>query len=124
MLVEAGEQLQGFAHRQLFREPRLLQRDAQPFAQFALMRLPCPAEDFDFAGRRLQQAFENFDGGGLPGAIRAQQAETLARIDGQVESAHGLDFAVIGLAQTTACNGNRHLTMINAEAENAWRQAV
>src|ERR1700722_11567513 len=37
LAVEAGEQLDGFAYRQLFREPRLLQRDAQPLPHLAFI---------------------------------------------------------------------------------------
>ena len=108
MVIEAGEQVQGFADRQLLREARLLQRDAQPLAQLALVALPRHAEDFDLARGRLQQAFENLDGGGLAGAVRSEQAEALAGLDGEIEPAHGFDLAVVGLRQAAASDGGFH----------------
>ena len=73
------------------------------------MRLPGPAENFDLARGRLQQAFQNLDGRGLSGAVRAEQAEALAGIDGEVETADGFDLAFISLTQPATLDGNGHL---------------
>ena len=43
-------------------------------------------------------AFEDLDGRGLAGAVRAKQAEDLARADGEVDALKGLEVAV-GLAE-------------------------
>jgi hypothetical protein len=56
------------------------------------------SQDFDLARCRSQQAFENLDGGGLSRSVRPEQAKTLADLDFQIESAHRLNFAVVGLA--------------------------
>ena len=63
-----------------------------PLADGVLVAVaPAPAEHFDLAGGRLQQSFEDLDGGGLAGAVGAEQAEALAGLDGQIESANRLD---------------------------------
>ena len=49
------------------------------------------AEDFDVAGRSLGEALDDLDGRGLAGAVGAEQAETLAGLDRQVQAAHGFD---------------------------------
>src|SRR5205823_10075281 len=49
-------------------------------------------EHADLAGIRPPVALEDLDGRGLAGSVRAEQAEDLARLDGQrqaVERAHG-----------------------------------
>ena len=40
LAIEAGEQLDRLAHGELFREARFLQRNAEPLAQLAGVRLP------------------------------------------------------------------------------------
>ena len=73
------------------------------------MAWPRHAKDFDFARSRRQQAFENFDGGGLAGAIRPEQTEALAGQDVEVQSADRLDLSVVGLLQIAAADGNFHI---------------
>src|SRR5262249_46135719 len=58
----------------------------------------------------LKQAFQNFNRGGFAGAVRAKQPEALSALDFQVQSAHGFDFPVVGLAQVATLNGNGHMT--------------
>src|SRR5450755_3741609 len=97
MVIEAAEQMQGFSDRQLLRESRLLQRDAQPLAQLSLVAVPCHAENFDLARGWLQKAFQDFDGRGLARPVRAQQPEALASLDSEIESPNGLHLTVVGL---------------------------
>src|SRR6202000_1129791 len=99
--IKAGEEVQRLADSQLFGEPGLLQRNADPLAKFALWRLPGLAKDLDLAVSGRQQAFENLDGRGLPCSVWAQQPEAFSFINGQIEPANRLDFAVVGLAQVS-----------------------
>src|ERR1019366_7491764 len=46
------------------------------------------------AAVRGAQAFENLDGAGFPGAIRAEQAKDFAFVDGKADAAQGFDVAV------------------------------
>ena len=95
-------------HGQLFGKPRLLQRDSQQFAQLALVARPRHAENFDLTRSRLQQPFENFDGRGLARAVRTEQSEALTGLDAEIESAHRLDLAVVGLLEVLAADGGFH----------------
>ena len=79
LAIEAAKQRQRFADRELFGELGLLQRDADALADVVVLLAPAHAEHFDLAGRRVEQAFEDLDRGRLAGAVRAQQAEALAR---------------------------------------------
>ena len=110
--VEAGEEFDGFADVQFFRQARFLQRDADPLAQLARVVVPGVAEDADFAGGGREQAFEDFDGRGLPCSVRAEQAEAFAGFDAQTEAADGFDFAVVGLAQVGALDRRPHVQIV------------
>src|SRR5262249_43778973 len=59
--------------------------DAKALAQGRLVLAPAEAEHLDLARRGLEQALEDLDGGGLAGAVGAEQTEALAGLDGQVE---------------------------------------
>ena len=85
-----------------------MQRDAQPLAHLAFILEPGVAQDRYLAGSRFQQAFQNFDCGGLPCSVGAEQAEAFAGLDLEVEPAHGLEFAIVGLAQIAAMDGYGH----------------
>src|SRR5271169_2078276 len=108
MPIKAGEQVQGFADRQLLGKPRLLQRDSKQFAQVALMALPRHTENLDLAGSRFQQTFQDLDGSGLSGAIRPQQSEALACLDGEIQPSHRFDLAVVGLFQPSTADRTFH----------------
>jgi len=43
---------------------------------------------------KIAQAFENFDGGGLAGAVGSEQAENLAFFHIEADAADGFDVAV------------------------------
>ncbi len=97
LAIEAAKQRQRFADRELVRELGLLQRDADPLADVVVLPAPAHAEDFDLAGRRVEQSLDDFDGGRLAGAVRPQQAEALAPLDGEVQAAHRLDRRLGGV---------------------------
>ena len=52
------------------------------------------------------QPFADFDGGGLAGAVGAQQAEALAAAHFEVEAVHG-DHVFVRLAQIAELQGGR-----------------
>ena len=106
LTIETGEKIQSFADRKLFREPRFLQRDPQQLAKFTLIGLPVASQDGDFPGRGFEQAFKDFYGGRLAGAVRPEQAEALSSLDFEVQTPDGFHFTVIGLAQVAALDGS------------------
>ena len=78
MPEEAAEQLERFEDGELVGQLRLLQLNAEPLAQLAAsdsQRRPSTSTTPESA---VGQAFADFDGRGLAGAVRAEQAETLA----------------------------------------------
>src|ERR1035438_4376038 len=112
LAVETGEEFNGLAHGKLFRQARLLQRDPQPLAHLALILAPAVPQNRHLPRSRREQAFEDFNGCGLPRPVRPEQAKALAGLDLQVQATHGLDFAIIGLAQVTALNGYGHWVIL------------
>ncbi len=66
------------------------------------------AEDTDFSGSRREQALKNFDSGGLPCSVGAEESEALAGFDAQADAADGFDFSVVGLAQVGALDWRSH----------------
>ena len=76
--VEAAEERDHLPHLQLVRELRLLELDAQAGAQRQAVAVPALAQDLDLAVVRLVEALADLDGGGLAGAVRAEQAEAFA----------------------------------------------
>src|SRR5262249_13001170 len=71
-VVEAAKQRERLANRELLRQLGFLQRDADTLADVAVLSAPVHPEDFDFAGRRLQQSFDDLDGRRLTGPIGTQ----------------------------------------------------
>src|SRR5262249_50032725 len=112
VLIETGKQLDGFAHREFFRKPGFLQRDAKLLAQFPGLARPRTAENLDFTGRRRKQAFQDLDRRGLSCTIRPEQAKALPALDLQAESANGFDFAVVGLTQIATLDGKSHCVIL------------
>ena len=53
------------------------------------------AANADVAAVWMAQAFENFDGRGLAGAIGAEQAEYFSFFDAEADAAHRVDVAVV-----------------------------
>ena len=106
--IKSGKELDGFKNGQLFRQPGFLQRDAHHLAQLASVFLPGLAQDRDLPRGRRQQAFQNFNGRGLPRAIRSQQAEALPGLDFKIQPANGFHLAIVSLAQVAALNRDGH----------------
>ncbi len=72
------------------------------------MGTPGLTENCDLARGGREQTLEDFDGGGLPCAVRTEQPEAFAGSDGQRQASHRFDLAVVGFAQLSAFDGGRH----------------
>ena len=94
MFIEAAEQSEYFEHREFFGQLRFLQLNAEAGTQPRFIGVPRLAQNAHGAGVGRVQAFADFDGGCLAGAVRAKETKTLARADTQVEPVHGNDIAV------------------------------
>jgi hypothetical protein len=92
--VEASKKLERLRNRQLFGELRVLKLNTEPLAKRFAIVLPLHSEYFEVPGITFQQPFTDFDSGGLPGAIGAEQAEALACFDLEVEAVHCYDVPV------------------------------
>jgi len=75
----------------------LLEHEPDALAELPATDLRVDAEHRDRARVAMPVALENFDGGGLAGAVRTQEPEDLTLLDAEADSADGLDGA-IGLA--------------------------
>jgi len=95
---KAAEEPDGLFHGRFFGELRLLQLQADTLAQFCGIRFPVQAEKFDDSGIGIGQPFADFNGGGLSGAVRSEQAEALAFCHFQIDAVNGDDVSV-SLAQ-------------------------
>ena len=100
-VVERPEQRDDLFDGELVAELRLLELDTEPLPQRVVVGAPAHAEDLDVAGVRLDQAFEDLDGGRLAGAVRPEQAEALPCPHLEIEAGHGDDVAV-SLVQAAA----------------------
>ncbi len=74
-------------------EPALLEHDADPGADGGPLAERVVAEDAGGAGAGGGEALQEFDGGGLAGAVGPEEGEDLAPGDGEGDSAHGLEAA-------------------------------
>ena len=79
-MEKAAEKAEGFENRELFRELRFLELNADALAQIGGMVTPVSAEKNDLAGIGSSQAFADFDGGGFACAVGAEQAEAFAGV--------------------------------------------
>src|SRR2546427_7087941 len=86
--VERSEQREDLADLQLVGELGFLELNAEALAQRPPGGAVAPRrpQDLDLARVRYRQALEDFNGGGLAGAVGAEQPKTLARADGEVEA--------------------------------------
>src|ERR1700733_5017991 len=115
--IEAGKEFDGFAHRELLRQPRLLQRDPNPLANLTRIVVPSVPKDANFARRRREQTLKDFDSGRLPCPVGAKEAEALASINLQAETADGFNLSIVRLAQVGALDRSRHEGIL---AQSVW----
>ena len=79
LAIEAAKQRERLADGELFGEPGFLQRDADALRGWHRRRSPQRRPSTSTSPRRgIEQPFEDLDGGGLAGAVGAEQAEALA----------------------------------------------
>ena len=109
LAIEAGEQVHGFADGELLREARFLQRDAQPLAQLRASVVPGMRPRISTSPEvgcskpsRISMVVV------LPAPLGPSRPKHSPAWISQVEAAHGLDFAVVGLAQAAALDGDAH----------------
>jgi hypothetical protein len=96
--VVAGVLLHRLARRQLGDQTGLLEDEAHAVPPCPVRPLRVDAEHAHLPRVARPVALEDLDGGGLAGAIRAQEGEDLARADLEIDPPHRLQ-AVVGLAQ-------------------------
>src|SRR5687768_8554764 len=92
--VEAAEEIDRFADRQLVGQLCVLKLNAKTLAQVVFVVLPGSTQDLDFTGVPGEQPFADFYGRGLTGSIGAEQAEALAVSHLQVQTVDCDDVAV------------------------------
>ena len=92
--VEAALELEQLAPGLHRIEADLLERHADPAPHLGPVLDDVEAGDPRAAGGGRKQGAEHPHGGGLAGAVRAEEAEDLAGGDRQVDVAHGLDPAL------------------------------
>jgi hypothetical protein len=93
--VHRCEQRQRLANGELPVHPRRLEHDADPRPEVGARLRWVDPEHSDLPGRPLQEALQDLHGGRLSGAVRSEQGEYLAGLDGQVDAANRLDRAVM-----------------------------
>ena len=120
-LAEAPEQREQLANRQFLGELCFLERDADPLTKRRSVALPGLAKDVDFARVAFEEAFTDFDGGGLAGAVRPDEAEAFLCPHLQVEAVHG-DHAAIRLAQVANGQDGRRGVHGSGSKETPARQ--
>ena len=85
-----AEEIQRFPRREVAIQVRFLGQVADPAVDRHVPRRL--AEDFETPARRIEQPQEQLDGGGLAGAVRAQQAKDFPAADGQIQAVDGPGF--------------------------------
>src|SRR4029078_3432864 len=91
-----GVQVERLADAELLRQLALLELDADALAQRRTGAWRVEPEHRDRARVGRSQAGDRFDGGGLAGAVRAEDGEDLALLDVEGDAVDG-DAAVVGL---------------------------
>ena len=89
--LEAALQREQFAAGLEVVESGLLERDADAPPHLGGPLPDVDAVDPSAAGGGAQQRGEHADGGGLAGAVRAEEAEDLPALDGEVDAVDGAD---------------------------------
>jgi len=104
LFVKRAKQGERLTHREFVGELGFLQLNTEPFAQRPPLGALAPGrtEDLDGAAVGRREALENLDGGGLPRPVRAEQPETLAGADREIETGNGNDVTeALGEGATT-----------------------
>ena len=94
MAVHLADELQDLAAAQVVVENRIVRQIPDAPLQLDAIRLAIEPVDRDRAAARNQNAHQHADGGRFAGAVRAEEAEHLAPLDGEFEIAHGGEGAV------------------------------
>ena len=102
--VVAGVELEHLAGGEVGLDGRLLEHHADAVAPAERRAPRVLAEHPDVAAGAPAVALEDLDGGGLPGAVGAQEGDDLAPPDVEVDAAHRLQRAV-GHAQPAHADG-------------------
>lgn len=92
-VLDGGEKLQVFAHRQVFIQREALGHVADAPAQCLCLLGHGQAQHLDLPRAGLQQAAQHADGGRLAGPVRPQEAVHLPARHGQVDVVHGQKIA-------------------------------
>ena len=90
--------LHGLTHRRPGVEAAALQNDPDPLLKAAVTLLGVLSEHPHISAAAAPIPLEDLDGRRFSGAVGAEQAEHLAALDREGDSAHGVDTPV-GLAQ-------------------------
>jgi len=86
--------MHGFADANFLGQIGGLQANADAVLELLALPVGIEAEDGDVAAGSGPEAFQNFYGRGLAGAIGPEQAKDFPRLDGEVDSLHGVDVTV------------------------------
>ena len=125
--VEAAEQPDRLLHGELLGELRLLELDAEPLAERALVAVPPLPEHFDHALVGRRESLADLDRRRRPRAIRAEQPEALPRGHREIEAVHGDDVAEAlpqtGDAQRRLSRGHAHAEHPRAGTERDIRES-
>ena len=112
--VETAKQRQDFVHCQLFRQASFLERDSHVLPDRSGIITPRPAQYASIPGRSVQQTFQYLDCRRLAGTVRAEDSETLAFFNSQVNPAQSIHRrgGRVGLFQTLAFYRIWHITNV------------
>ena len=92
--IELMEEVEQLGDGELGIERGGLELDADAHLDLALLRRLFEAQDGDVPVVGGAQSLDHLDGGGFAGAVGAEHAEDLARLDGEADAVHGLGLAV------------------------------
>jgi hypothetical protein len=92
--VHLGDELQDLAAAQVIVVHRIVGQVADAALHLGAVAVTVEAVDAHAAAARHQDAHHHADGGGLACAVRAEEAEHLARIDREREIGDGVEAAV------------------------------
>ncbi len=113
--VVAAVEVQRLTGRDLVEQARALELDAEARADLPAVVAQVEAEDLDLALVRLGQSLDHLQGGGLAGAVGAEEAEDLAPLDVEVQAVDGQHVRV-ALAQ--AAHAQRQIGHVNLLGES------